>query len=44
MDNYKHKPRTRGKDKMKDKFNKYGKNTPKGERIKSNKISNSKKK
>ena len=44
MDNYKYKPRTHGKDKMKDKLNKFGKNTSKGERIKSNKINSNKKK
>ena len=44
MDNYKYKGRVRGKDKMKEKFNKFGKNTSKGERIKASKINNSNKK
>lgn len=36
-----YKPRVRGKDKVKDRFKKFGKNTSKGERIKSEKIKNS---
>ena len=44
MDNFKYKPRVRGKDKIKNKLNKFGKNTQKGERIKSNKIKNNSKK
>jgi hypothetical protein len=44
MDNFKYKPRVRGKDKIKDRINKFGKNTPKGERIKSSKINSSTKK
>ena len=44
MDNYKLKVRKRGKDKSKDKFNKYGKNTTKGERLKVTKVLNSQKK
>lgn len=44
MDNYKHKIRKRGKDKAKEKFDRFGKNTPKGERIKATKASNSQKK
>lgn len=44
MDNHKHSKRPKGKDKMKEKFKRYGKNTPKGERIKSAKYLNSQKK
>tara|TARA_Y100000589_G_C27168963_1_gene635857 strand:+ start:1484 stop:1630 length:147 start_codon:yes stop_codon:yes gene_type:complete len=44
MDNFKYKPRARGKDKEKNKLNKFGKNTSRGERIKSSKISNNIKK
>jgi hypothetical protein len=44
MEKYKHKQRVRGKDKIKNKFNKFGKNTSKGQRIKSSKINNVNKK
>lgn len=43
MDTLKYKPRVRGKDKIKERFNKFGKNTKKGERIKLSKINNKKK-
>jgi hypothetical protein len=44
MKNYKYNQRVRGKDKIKDKFNKFGKNTSKGQRIKLSKINNVNKK
>jgi len=43
MDTFKYKPRVRGKDKIKKSFDKFGKNTKKGERIKLSKINNKKK-
>lgn len=43
MDSFKYKPIVKGKDKLKEKFKKFGKNTTKGQRIKLNKINNKKK-